>query len=558
MQSGRRNLALTGLLLGVSVGACECDGIEGAAPNGFLDPTVLDLGPVPLDTECTTSLRLVNNGTADLMVESASLTASNGNFSVLQVPEFVGLASSGDVLIRYTSEGEENVRQSTTVEIQTNGFSNEGLVTAVVTALPTNAQAAVATTSCEADGAPQSPCEGVDFGATQTSDPLVPITERAGTTVQLSVRNDGNAEMQVLAAVIDGGDGDFTVTSARLGNLVGAFPIRLAPGRDGNCGQPVEGNCSSAETCNLLTLDVKYAPTGLGGDSATLVILTDAAEGSELRIPISGLGSDVGLLTTPAFVSFTDVAEGQSADQTVRVSNVGTSNAPVNNTCIDLSGDGNCDGNCTGTEPVLDGALSCRVMKADGSRDGKGFVLAATDAQEGGDDERNVIVTWSPSAGNSDIPAGTVLRIETGILNNKVYEVPLAGGESGILEVESAGICGESLCVQAEGVVADISTWTGELEIVLRNAGQATLRILSLSWEGPATIADDYEIRDASDNAIAMGAPNLQLAPGASSSIWVNYANDDASVQDFINLVIEHDGLGNSITLPLRVLAPAE
>ena len=556
MRSGRQNLATTCLLLGVSVWGCECDGIEGAAPNGFLDPTILDLGPVPLDTECTTSLRLVNNGTADLLVESAELVESNGSFSLLQVPEFVGLASSGDVLVRYTAEGEENVRQSTTVEIQTNAFNNDGLISAVVTALPTNEQAAVALSSCEAEGETQSPCESLNFGATQTSDPLVPISERAGKTSQIAVRNVGNAEMQVLAAVIDGGDGDFVVTSARLGNLVSEFPVRLAAGRDGNCGQVLEGNCATAENCNELNIDLKYAPSALGGDSATLVILTDAAEGNELRIPVSGLGSDVGLLTTPTFVTFSDVLEGQSAEKEVRLSNVGTNDAPVNNTCLDLEGDGSCDGNCTGSDPALDGALSCRVVKTDGSRDGKGFVLAPTDAQEGGSDERNIVVTWSPIAGNSNIPSGTVLRIESGILNNKVYEVPVAGGEAGILQIDSAGICGESFCVQAQGDASDIATWTGELELELINAGQATLQITSLSWEGPETIADDYEVRDESDTAIALDDPNLQLAPGATASIWVHYANDDASVQDFINLLIAHDGLGGSVTLPLRVLAP--
>lgn len=554
----RRAKRMAGACLAIATGACECDGIENAAPNGYLDPPILDLGPVPLDTECSVALDIVNNGTADLQVESASLVDSDGEFTITLVPQFVGFGTSESLLLRYVAQGPENVRQTTSVEVISNGRQNGGLLTAVVSALPTNAQAAVATSVCEGDEGGQTPCPALEYGAVQTSDPFLPIAERAGRTLQVQVRNEGNAEMQVLATVIEGGGGDFAVSGLRLGNLLGTTPLRLAPGRDGACGQVSEGSCAQAETCNVLGVDVKYAPSGLGADNATLVILTDAAEGGELRVPLSGFGSDIGIVTTPEFIVVRDTAEGETTEVDVRVANVGTNDAPVNHSCIDIGGDGSCEGDCTGNAPALGGALSCRVTKADGAREGKGFVLGPTDAQEGGDDERIIVVQWAPSAGNASIPPGTTLRLESGILNNKVYEVPIAGGAAGVLGVASEAVCGESLCVQAEGDAADIATWTGSLSLTLRNEGDATLDITSFEWDGPATIADDYVLEGAGGMVVDMAAPAIALAPGAQSEFRVRYANDDASVQDFINLVVNHTGLGGQLTLPLRVVAPSD
>lgn len=551
-----RPLLLGASLCGVLVGACECDGIEGAAPYGYIDPAILDLGPVPLGSECTAALRIVNNGTSDLSVNGATLKDSNGAFTVLQYPEFVGFGGSGELLVRYTSEAPEDQRQSATVEVQTNIAENDGIISAVVTALPTNAQAAVAVSACDVDGEETIPCPPAEFGATQKSEPAVPIDQRAGKTLQIHIVNQGNAEMQVAAAVIDGGDGDFAVTGLRLGSVLAEAPVRLAPGREGACGEPVDGSCTTAASCNRLTVDVKYSPTALGGDSAELVVLSDAAEGAEIRIPLSGFGSDIGIVTTPDFVVYGDVGEGQTADQDVRVANVGTNDAPVNNTCIDVGGDGTCDGNCTGAEPALDGALSCEVLKSDGAHEGKGFVLAATDAQEGGDDERTVRVTWAPVAGNAAIPAGTTLRLESGILDNKVYLVPLAGGAAGLLEVQTDAVCGEEVCVPATGDAADVSTWTGEVQITLRNTGDASLDVSSFEWEGPATIADDYDLLDAADAPVDLASPGISLAPNGSVTLTIAYANDDASGQDFINLLVHHTGLGGLVTVPLRITPP--
>lgn len=551
-----RNIALGLSLFGVVIAACECDGIENAAPNGYIDPALYDFGPIPLDTQCQATLRVVNNGTADLSIEQVSLKDTDGNFQVVTFPQFVGFGASGDILVRYVSEGPENERQSTTVEVKTNIATNDGVLQASVTALPTNEEAAVARSACDVEGTETSPCPALEFGATQKSDPAVPIAERTGKTLTIDILNEGNAAMEVAAAVIDGGDGDFTVTGLRLGNVLVETPVTVAPGRAGECGEPVEGSCNTAATCNRLTVDVFYSPTALGADTAELVVLSDAAEGAEIRIPLSGFGSDIGILTNPEFVSFGDVGEGQTADIDVRVANVGTSDAPVNNTCIDLQGDGTCDGNCTGAEPVLDGALSCEVLKSDGSHEGKGFVLAPTDAAEGGDDERTVRVSWAPVAGNTNIPAGTTLRLETGILSDKVYTVPVAGGAAGVLEVETDAVCGEELCVPAAGDPGDISTWTGEIALTLVNTGDATLDVTAFEWDGPATIADDYALLDGSDNPVDLASPGISLAPGASVPLTITYANDDASVQDFINLVVSHTGLGGLVTLPLRVVAP--
>lgn len=540
--------------------ACDCEGLEGAFPRGSITPPLLDIGPIPLGTDCQAVLKVENKGTADLLVESNEIVNAAGDWAVQRVPQFVNLGGADDLIVLYTASGTAGERQSATVRLQTNSRDdNDGLLSATITALPTDETAGVAVAMCQ-QGEERGPCEELAFGATQIGTPAAPAV---GRSIEVDIVNEGNAELVVSAAVLDGGDGDFEVEAVLLGNVATPFPVTLAPGRAGACEPVSESSCVDRESCNVLTLSLRYRPTALGGDAADLVVFTDAAEGSEIRIPMTGQGSDIGIIVLPDYVSFADVAEGDTGTAELRVVNVGSRQEPVNDSCIDLGGDGSCDGLCTGGdgEKVLDGALGCDVTRADGGNEGKGFVLAATDASEGGDDERIITVTWSPTAGNSEIPAGTVLRLETNLAaNDGVIEVPVTGGNAGLLRVEAdaADICGEGLCLQATSATPeDTTTWTGSLAFSLVNDGDGTLTVSRLGFDdAQPTIADDFTLEDDAGDAVDPEAPGITLAPGASVDLTIRYANNDASQEDIINLLAEHDGLGGLLTVPVAVIAP--
>lgn len=399
-------------------------------------------------------------------------------------------------------------------------------------------------------------CTGdLNFGAVNIQDPVVPIDQRSGLTKEIKVVNKGNAPMTVTAAVLNNGNPDFIISGVQQGDVLIPLPVTLDPGV-GECGAPAEGN-------HELVITVFYSPTALGADADTLVVLTDAIEGATLELPLTGAGSDIGILLTPPTLAFGDVAEGDTAEKELIVSNLGTNDAAVNSTCIDLEDDGTCDADCTGADDdtVLDGALKCRVFKMNGDNEGKGFILLPTDAQEGGNDERRLVVTWSPVAGNATIPAGAVLRLETAILNNRVWTARILGGSAGNLVVTApdAAACPGSFCVQAAGDPADVMTWSGSMTLHFANDGMATLDITSLEWEGPGTIADDFQLLDGpGGDAIDMDAPGITLGPGQSIDLTLEYLNNDFSGQDLINLIVNHTGLNLRDTVPIGVAPPPQ
>ncbi|HEY1099934.1 MAG TPA: hypothetical protein VGF99_13450, partial [Myxococcota bacterium] len=262
-------------------------------------------------------------------------------------------------------------------------------------------------------------------------------------------------------------------------------------------------------------------------------------------------GSDINLITNPEVVLFGDVDEGATAATDVLVQNVGTSEASVNESCIDLEDDGVCDGLCTGADAdaTLDGTLRCTVFNSAGTQVGKGFVLAATDAAAGGDDEHTVTLEWSPTAATPAIPGTAVLLLKSNIRNNKVFKVGISGGNAGLLEVTSTTPCGSDQCVQAEGDLDDTTTWTGSTTLTLRNSGTASLTLGDIGPEDdtPPTIADDWTI----------GAPGTTtLAPGATTTIELDYENADASGVDGFNLIIEHNGVLGRTLASIRVVPP--
>jgi hypothetical protein len=540
--------------------ACAfCDDVQQFLPQGEVcsirdercGGPLLDLGPVTSGGTCSAELFVRNVGNADLQVLEGTtrLIDTDGDFTLKNVPPLVRLGAFGGLVVEYKAGDAIGTREGTGVELQTNDPDDDGFLRGSITAFVAAAPVGLAVSACDVggDGTRQSPCELADFGAVPLGNPAEPVATRPGTTRTVYVVNNGNAELNVSAAVIDGGNGDFAVASVRRGSQVIPLPASVAGGTSGDCGAP-------SGVDNAIAVDVKFAPTVLGAGVATLQIVTDGAEGALLQVPLSGVGADTGILLNPEVIRFGDVTVGDTATETVLVQNVGTDSASVNTSCIDVENDGECDADCTGgeSETALGGTLRCLVRRSDDSREGKGFVLEATDARAGGDDERTLRVTWAPSQENPSIPSSTVVLLKSNIQNNKVFKVGLVGGAAGVLAVDSDNPCADSQCVQASGDAADVSTWTGTLTLTLTNTGTAPLVIQGVAAETgtPATIVDDWTI----------GAPgSTTIPPGGSTTLTLSYDNspDDFSGVDGFNLIVDHDGVLGSTLVSIIVIPPA-
>jgi hypothetical protein len=558
-----RRVVLLAASLSVLPACAFCDEVQNFTPIGELCTTadndcggpLLDLGPVTSGSRCNATLFVHNGGNADLKIleGTAKLIDTDGAFTLQNVPPLVRLGAFEQLIVGYEAGSRVGERESTGVEIQTNDPVDDGFLRGSVTAFVAAAPVPLATTACDVvdgdgDARRKTPCEAIDFGAVPKGNPAEPIESRAGASRRVIVVNKGNAPLNIQAAVIDGGDGNFGgITFLRGSQQLTTFPIEIPAGVEGECG-------AASGLDNTIAVDLRFSPTALGASVATLQIVTDGAEGALLQIPLSGVGADTGILLNPNIVRFGDITVGSDAEETVLVQNVGTNEASVNTSCIDVEDDGTCEADCTGSTSVtaLGGTLRCKFTRSDGNREGKGFVLEPTDALAGGNDERTLTIFWAPTAQDPSIPATAVVALKSNIQNNKVFKVGLVGGAAGVLVVDSDQICQDSFCVQADGTVGDVSDWTGSLTLTLTNTGTAPLVIEGIAAEeGTApTIVDDWTI----------GAPGTStIAPNGSTTVTLTYENtaNDFSGEDGFNLIVDHNGVLGSTLVPILVLPPS-
>ncbi len=542
-----------GVLLAFLPACAFCDDVDQFLPQGSIEPAVLDLGPVTAGATCSAQLFVKNGGNADLDVtpNTAALKDTDGDFTLKKVPTLIKLGDQEELLVDYVASSEVGKRESTNLQIETNDRDDGGLLKASISAFVADVPVALAIAECnqptdDDPDAVQKPCTDLNFGAVPIGSAFDPIEARAGANLSVSIINDGNADLVVQAAVVDGGNGDFAVIGARRGSQVFPFPVTVPAGRSGDCGA-----ASGAD--NVVLIDVRFAPLNLGASVATLSVLTTGAEGAQIDVALTGLGADTGILTSPDIVRFGSVVEGTPATEIVLVQNVGTESASVNESCLDLDDDGSCDGLCTAAaaDATLGGTLSCEVKKSGGAHEGKGFVLDATDALAGGDDERTIEIHWTPSAAEPAIPVAAVLLLKSNIENNSVFKVGVAGGNAGILEVTSDNPCEPNQCTQAVGDAADVTTWTGSLTLTLQNTGTATLTIVGAAPESdtPASIADDWVIG---------AAGSTSLAPNDTTTLTLTYDNsdNDFSGVDGFNLIIDHNGVLGATLVSIAVQPP--
>jgi hypothetical protein len=500
-------------------------------------------------------LQVTNSGQEDLSVSGSSLENTDGQFTLKKAPSLVTLGASEDLIVEYTAAGDDGDSQSTGVKLQTDDPDNEGILRATVTAIVVAEPVASAKTECGPDDDVQTPCEELNFGSTQING--------AGVTLQVKVINDGNADMHISFASVnhEAGEDAFAfdpANDAQIGStVVAGFPadaITLPPGRSADCGAP------SGTDANVAVFNIHYVPTELGGDTDTFVILTDAVgagDGGEIDVPLLGAGTDIGILMTPDVINFGQLGEGDTLTIDVNVENVGTSQASVNDACIDLENDGTCEAGCTGqaSDNALNGTLTCKVTKLDDSLESRGFVLAGNDIT-GTNDERNIAVTWTPAAGADRIPTTAVLALHSNILGNRIFTAPLIGGSVGILTASTTDDCAGTghdadVCVIATGDPADFHTWHGTATIRLENTGSATVNLGAITIGGDSGIVNDYAVSTPAQTA---------LAPGDHVDVTLTYdeatGGDAGPSQEIGDIEFAHDGAGGVTTVVIDAVPP--
>lgn len=550
----RLSLALCLLVLAA---ACrDCEDLGNVAPQGSIDPPIFDFGPLTIGQECQAILQVVNSGRSDLDVNGGSLTDVDGEWEMTKIPTLVELGAREDLILEYVANGESGDRQSARIELQSNDPDDEGMLRGTVTALLTDAAGPTARSECtDAEGGALTPCTLLDFGATQA--------EGTGTIASVTIVNEGTADLSIDQILFNQTNPDFAVETVRRGTTeqVGP-PWTVLAGRSTDCG-------AASGNDNTLVVDVRYTPSAVGADVDELMILSNALEsdgapGGSLSVPLSGFGSDVGIGIVPSPINFGTVAEGDSATIDVRISNFGTSSASVNISCIDLEADGTCEARCTGApddNALPPATLACNVTTVDGTDEGDGFVLAPSDARDGGDDERVISVTWAPVAGTATIPGTAVLALQSNILGDATFSAQILAGALGAIapSVSSADdVCPApapaDACLVATGTAGDHTTWAGEITLRLTNTGDATVNITDVAIDdgGVGTIADDYTAAAITDAA---------LAPGEHGDIVISYDEVGAGADvgpsaQLVNVVVTHTGQNGQTIVTLDVIPP--
>jgi hypothetical protein len=143
----------------------------------------------------------------------------------------------------------------------------------------------------------------LDFGAVALGQNL---------TLSVEVRNAGTAVLDLTGVVLEAPPGLGLTLSG-----VPALPTSLQPG-------------------TLFSIDVSYAPTAVGPVNSQLRIASNAVNGAQVLVPVSGIGRvpEAQIEVLPAALDFSAVALGQNLTLSVEIRNVGDADLELSSVTI--------------------------------------------------------------------------------------------------------------------------------------------------------------------------------------------------------------------------------
>jgi len=249
-----------------------------AQPQVSLSSNSVDLGTVGIGSQNTASVVISNAGGADLTISMITLNGATFSVSGVATPKTIssGQSATLNVSFRPTVAG---------------AVTGSVAITSNDPATPTASIALTGTGSSTPVGQLSASSPSVSFGNVATG---------STATQQLTLSNTGNASTQISGVTVSGAG--FSVTGVTSSSTV-----------------------SASQT---LPISVSFAPSAAGSVSGTLTI-TSNANGSPLKIPLTGTGVQPGLSVAPTSFNFGSIVDGQNKSQTFTLTNTGSGTLTV-------------------------------------------------------------------------------------------------------------------------------------------------------------------------------------------------------------------------------------
>ncbi len=252
-----------------------------------LSSSAVQFGTVSIGSTGNANLAISNTGGSDLSISVISIAGPEFGLTGISTPKTISAGQSVPVALTFKPTAAGALSGSLTIT------SND----------PTNPTMTVSlngTGSTAAVGQLQDVPSSLSFGS---------VSVGSSGTKQITLSNTGNAAVQI-TSIAAAGTG-FSVNGLTV-------PYTLNP---------------SATT----TLNVIFAPTTGGSVSGNITVISDA-NGSPLKIPVSGTGLQAGLSVTPSSFAYGSVVDGQTKSQTFTITNTGGSSLTISQLAISGAG----------------------------------------------------------------------------------------------------------------------------------------------------------------------------------------------------------------------------
>jgi hypothetical protein len=268
-------------------------GIIGAQPPnpiGTVNPSSVSFGDVPVGQTFTQALTITNTGNADLQVTQATLS---GSTSITLAGLTVPLTISPGQTVSFSAQFAPTATGAASATL----------------AFTSNSSTAMSAIALSGNGITPAPAQlsanpvAIDFGSAIVGNPA---------TQTLNLTNTGGAQV-IVSAITAAGTG-FSIVSPP------ALPFTLATGQ-------------------TQAMTLQFAPTAAGAASGSVSVTSDAPNSPNLvSLTGTGVAATQVLNLSPTSLDFGIVFLGQSATQTVTMTNTGNSSVSV--TAANVTGAG--------------------------------------------------------------------------------------------------------------------------------------------------------------------------------------------------------------------------
>ena len=252
-----------------------------------LSSSAVQFGTVSIGSTGNANLAISNTGGTDLSISVISITGPEFGLTGISTPKTISAGQSVPVALTFKPTAAGALSGSLTIT------SND----------PTNPTMTVSlngTGSTAAVGQLQDVPSSLSFGS---------VSVGSSGTKQITLSNTGNAAVQITS-----------IAAAGTGFSVNGLTV------------PYTLNPSATATLNVI-----FAPTTGGSVSGNITVISDA-NGSPLKIPVSGTGLQAGLSVTPSSFAYGSVVDGQTKSQTFTITNTGGSSLTISQLAISGAG----------------------------------------------------------------------------------------------------------------------------------------------------------------------------------------------------------------------------